>query len=550
MKKSGILIVLVLVLGFSLSVSAVNTEPIQLTIDLEDQFDQEARIAGYSLDPGTTAIKLSAPGQLGGYFEIDFSDSSFHINGTEEEITTSHIYLTPINDTVLGVFYSTFRGSVGGYRLNHAGYMDIQSSPDKLVQFAKFRTSLNPELGVLADLEANMGPRRLQHDSGITIAVDSQPENISNIKFLTFWNFTRPGSNSVGSLGEIERTAESHEVMYGHSKIGINRQNFETDEGTIVLRPILNGNRDNVVLNFPVVNDVNRCPDITQDRYVNSDDLKTVAGSFGSKEGDVNFNPLADVNNDGIINIADQVLIAKEVGKIDIEIPECGGKPRNKLCPDFNGNGIVDRDDVALYADDLYGVVAGDENYIKLLDYNDDGKIDITDTVTVSSLVGKDSSEFGACEDIGELEEEFERTKPANPSPGEYGLKKGESTTFKGETITFLGHEKIHGLRIVSKFQLGYTPGITVSIAEGDKVNYRSMELKYVRSQGEIGNNEAVVIKLKGVSCNVDEMPVDVIVYEEVEVPTTRTKGLTTTEKKPGFFGRLAKSLGLVIFDA
>jgi len=52
------------------------------------------------------------------------------------------------------------------------------------------------------------------------------------------------------------------------------------------------------------------CPDVNEDGQVNTRDLAIVGESFGAIRGSGNWNPMADVNGDGIIDIFDIVPIS------------------------------------------------------------------------------------------------------------------------------------------------------------------------------------------------------------------------------------------------
>jgi hypothetical protein len=56
------------------------------------------------------------------------------------------------------------------------------------------------------------------------------------------------------------------------------------------------------------------CGDLNSDWAVNIHDIFIVAKAFGSKEGDENWNSLADANKDGIVNVKDIFIVAKMFG--------------------------------------------------------------------------------------------------------------------------------------------------------------------------------------------------------------------------------------------
>lgn len=55
--------------------------------------------------------------------------------------------------------------------------------------------------------------------------------------------------------------------------------------------------------------------DINDDGIVNIQDIVIVALAFGSRPGDHNWNPIADLNQDGIVNIVDIVMVAIHFGE-------------------------------------------------------------------------------------------------------------------------------------------------------------------------------------------------------------------------------------------
>jgi len=55
--------------------------------------------------------------------------------------------------------------------------------------------------------------------------------------------------------------------------------------------------------------------DLNGDRTVNILDAIRLAGAFGTKPGDIKWNPNADINDDGIVNILDAIKLAGNFGK-------------------------------------------------------------------------------------------------------------------------------------------------------------------------------------------------------------------------------------------
>ncbi len=56
-------------------------------------------------------------------------------------------------------------------------------------------------------------------------------------------------------------------------------------------------------------------PDINKDGTVNILDIAIVAKAFGSRLGDLNWNPVADLNKDGVVNRLDLTMVAEDFGK-------------------------------------------------------------------------------------------------------------------------------------------------------------------------------------------------------------------------------------------
>jgi predicted GH43/DUF377 family glycosyl hydrolase len=56
-------------------------------------------------------------------------------------------------------------------------------------------------------------------------------------------------------------------------------------------------------------------PDINKDGTVNIQDIAIVAKAFGSRLGDLNWNPVADLNKDGVVNKLDLTMVAEDFGK-------------------------------------------------------------------------------------------------------------------------------------------------------------------------------------------------------------------------------------------
>ncbi len=57
-------------------------------------------------------------------------------------------------------------------------------------------------------------------------------------------------------------------------------------------------------------------PDLNTDGVVDTNDLAIVKASFGRRTGQPGFNPVADVNHDGLVNVIDLTHVARNIGQI------------------------------------------------------------------------------------------------------------------------------------------------------------------------------------------------------------------------------------------
>jgi PKD repeat protein len=55
--------------------------------------------------------------------------------------------------------------------------------------------------------------------------------------------------------------------------------------------------------------------DLDKDGRVGMLDVTTVARAYGSRHGDLNWNPLADVDRNGVVNIVDMSMVERDYGK-------------------------------------------------------------------------------------------------------------------------------------------------------------------------------------------------------------------------------------------
>ena len=75
---------------------------------------------------------------------------------------------------------------------------------------------------------------------------------------------------------------------------------------------------ENNVDNYPLIYPYGYTPtpDINQDGIVDIYDLILIASAYGSRPGSPEWNPYADLNQDGIIDIYDLIIIASHYGQV------------------------------------------------------------------------------------------------------------------------------------------------------------------------------------------------------------------------------------------
>jgi hypothetical protein len=59
------------------------------------------------------------------------------------------------------------------------------------------------------------------------------------------------------------------------------------------------------------------CPDVNSDGHVDMKDVNAVIGSYGTVSGSAGWNPEADINRDGKIDIYDVVLVTSALKIVD-----------------------------------------------------------------------------------------------------------------------------------------------------------------------------------------------------------------------------------------
>ena len=586
--------------------AAIRVPPTTIEPQLYDKFMVDVNRADQGrLDMDTTALQIpitdvsQTHGKDRVFFTINNEGRGFLPNGEKHSqrntiITRSDLYLVFYNQTNLDIYYNDDDRN----QINFAGTFvrDHFGSP-RSVNVANLtlfsgnaivdQVSVNVEYDALS---SKWRPSYMLVDFEPVASAHDPWSDVRDVEvIITNWSINASTNPfSLTSLGMWPQTSESEEITL-HQLTGRNAKDYVGTSasdvdlilGTVITSPRQKGSRDEVEITFPdrflrfvdveeeetETSSGNRCQDVNGDRYVNKLDLKAVAQAFGTTSIEIEYNLKADINNDNKVDVDDIVLVSKALGKLNIELPECGGTQRGKLCPDLNGNGEVDSDDVTVYTE-FHGAVAGDEEYFSLVDYVEDQKIDIQDVVTVSRLVGKDASEFGACEDRGALEKEFEETERSR-RPAD--VIKCASTGFTCSDVRVTSDGKVQAsVRFptdinLAAYDLAVNGDAGCGIQQIDEVansgkhvtiECDGLNLLYTkpgnRVSGTIHLYQNVNGRLTefgtGSYSTAVESPGNVVVED---VPALR-KGLTTAAEAPrrGFFGRLAKSLGLVIFDA
>lgn len=102
---------------------------------------------------------------------------------------------------------------------------------------------------------------------------------------------------------EIFGNAEIVKIIIDGSKLSIGNRS-----GTINIDS--NGGKAKVEVNVSVVE---KLGDINGDRKIDKYDLKYIENSFGFKSGESGYNDKADLNEDGIINVLDLMIVAKNL---------------------------------------------------------------------------------------------------------------------------------------------------------------------------------------------------------------------------------------------
>lgn len=90
--------------------------------------------------------------------------------------------------------------------------------------------------------------------------------------------------------------------------------------------------------------------DVNNDGIINMADVILLAGAFNAMNGDSKYSPAYDLNNDGVINMADVIIIA---GKFNTVV----GDPKYDEACDLNSDGAINMSDVIIIAGKFNTVV-------------------------------------------------------------------------------------------------------------------------------------------------------------------------------------------------
>jgi hypothetical protein len=164
--------------------------------------------------------------------------------------------------------------------------------------------------------------------NSLTINVDLTKPAVNNLAFLP--NPAKPGQSITASYSCSDPlTISAGTMRSGIASCGKGTQNFTkgtfdtgTQSDTFTVPTTANGpqpysvtatdvagNSFTLTANYSVV-----VPgDLNGDGTVGCDDLAIVKASFGKKVGQVGFNPIADVNHDGVVNILDLSFVASRM---------------------------------------------------------------------------------------------------------------------------------------------------------------------------------------------------------------------------------------------
>jgi hypothetical protein len=138
---------------------------------------------------------------------------------------------------------------------------------------------------------------------------DAYPQGSQNP--VTFQVILSEGSNSIlFQYKTVNLGASNHASNGGEATIGIRNTQAVTNQQQIAWSfgaPVVS---DNTALLFSKAKVVG---DVDGDGVVTCADLRLVRSVFGSRRGQANYNPAADLNNDGVISVIDVAIVSQRL---------------------------------------------------------------------------------------------------------------------------------------------------------------------------------------------------------------------------------------------
>jgi subtilisin family serine protease len=143
----------------------------------------------------------------------------------------------------------------------------------------------------------------------ITITVKNKGLNTESFNVTAFYNNTSINKQTVSNLATGGRTTLS--FIWFTSGVMLGNYIIKAEASTV---PKEYNTTDNTLVYKGTVQ-VKIPGDVNGDNKVDARDLTQLIQVFGSKSGDSNWNPNADINQDGQINVMDLQLLGKNYGK-------------------------------------------------------------------------------------------------------------------------------------------------------------------------------------------------------------------------------------------
>jgi peptidoglycan hydrolase-like protein with peptidoglycan-binding domain len=143
--------------------------------------------------------------------------------------------------------------------------------------------------------------------------------------------------------------------------------------------------------------------DVNRDGIIDAKDMDAIDKSFNTLQGDPNFNPAADLNNDKVINMTDRMLLMAYFSKNNIPIPTMpsiyipSSTPVATSTPvpvtvnyDVNRDGIIDAKDMDAI-DKSFNTLQGYPNFNPAADLNNDKVINMADKMLLIAYFSRNN---------------------------------------------------------------------------------------------------------------------------------------------------------------